>query len=291
MAIQDRLVQDINRWLHITSEEKGPLRKVELIHISREANTGRGVVEWPIKEEKKDIDVPTLVAQILETAQADANGWGDVQQYVIAGYFKDDNRDGGRSVVFAITGERSLQGPGERGLMPTEPMTEKGLAAVATRHSEALHRMLCSGFAGMIENQGRTIEKLSNLVDHLMERHVQIVTQSEELLDRKAERDVMNLRENVKARNLERIMDTVVPILPTIVNKVVGFRILPENVAPELEQVRLLLGSLNQEQLGKIAEALEPTQSIAFLDFYERMRMQPGGSSSKPKELPAIPKA
>lgn len=272
--ISDRICQFINRWLFETSIEKGPLRKVGLMHISKESNTGREVTDWPIKsDDPSALQVPTFVAQILELAQEDANGWGGVQQYVVCGYFGSDAADGGRTIVFPVASERrDPDMPGERGLMPTEPANERGGFSQMLRFNEALHKITLGAMGSMIESLTRQNMAKDHLIEKMGEKHIQNIVQVEQLLDNKAERDIELSKQQLKNRSMDMLTTSVMPLLPSLVNRFLGVNIFQDQSNPGMEQMRQFLGSLREEQITKFVETLDPPQALAVMHMYEQAR-------------------
>lgn len=274
--ISERITQFINRWLFETSIEKGPLRKVGLLHISKESNTGREVTDWPIKsEDPSALDVPTFVAQILELAQEDANGWGGVQQYVVCGYFGSDASDGGRTIVFPMASERrDPDRPGEHGLMPTEPANERGGFGQMLRFNEALHKITLGAMSGMIESLARQNVAKDAVIERMSAKHLENVVQVETLLDNKAERDIEISKQQIKMRSMDMLTTSVMPLLPSLVNRVMGVNIFNDTNNLGMEQMRQFLGSLREEQIVKMTEAVDPPQALVIMHMYEQAREQ-----------------
>lgn len=244
MAKQVDTFADFYRWMQGTFS-KGVPYKLVAQHQSPEA---MGPVDsW---DDFQRMSPAEVADQIIERCEDDAKIFRGVQTYVVFCFRKERSDPSGR-FAFRIMGREGQDGiEGE-----SEPPTEKGHAGQMMRHNEALMRLMLKTMTDMIGQNQRAMERTQSMNEQFANKHFEVLTLVEQLVDRKAEREVKIEKEKNSEAFRKSLMSKVDLILPTV-----GSKLLPENKGIQDAAIASFLDSLSDEQTDKLMRALRPEQ-------------------------------
>lgn len=225
------------------------------------SNVIRNIELTPQQYGYDEAKVSEMVAEMLSTAQEDADGHMGVSTYCIKA-FKGVTL-GERSPFFRL---RSQDYEDNEALGETESATKDGLLAQFMRHLEAKERSSVQKDEIMANQSAAIIARQSEQIKHYEDKHFETVLRLEELLSEKHQRELDSLREMGKEKRLDEALKTFKPLVPVLMAK---FKGTPAEAKPGLymESLKEILKQVNPEDMGKIAEILGP-KSLALATMY-----------------------
>ena len=125
----------------------------------------------------------------------------------------------------------------------------------------------------------RTISRQNEHIEKLLADRRETFEITEDLKSQKHERELMSLETENREKRYADMFEKASLLLPAVVNRVSGKKLLPETVSPMQDMLKGLAESLTPEQLTKIMPTLKPEQQIALLEFIE-------ASQGDTKQLP-----
>jgi hypothetical protein len=227
-------------------------------HIAN-GKLGNEIFRVDVPQAADETWIASAFADIETHVEMDAGGLGGVQQYCALAYReKSADRSTGR-FTFRVSVEDDL----DDNLVNSEPATKGGIVAQAMRHTEVMMRSTTVAIGQVIANQARTIERLAGENDHLLTNQSRVYELLEDLSQRKHERDLENKREEFKQQVSGEIVEKVNMLLPAIVNKLAG-RKLMAGADPAQEGIKQWLTSLNEQQMSAIMSTLSIEQKASL---------------------------
>lgn len=202
-----------------------------------------------------------IVAELMVTAQEDADGHSGVSTYCIkalAGVTL-----GERSPHFKL---RSQDADDSEALGDTEPATKDGHLAQLMRHNEVLMRMNVQQSEVMSNQASNVIARLTERLNHYEDKHLETIIQLEEMANLRDERETVKMKELGKEKRLDEALKTFKPLVPVVIAKLRG---IPAEAKTELhfEALKEVLKNVKPDQMQQIAEILGP-QSLALATIY-----------------------
>lgn len=264
--MQDR--KKLNQWLRKTlfnSRDGERTRKLVIRHITSAGKVGTEVASFDIETKSltEDSYLETITLEIESACYDDAEGVGGVQKYTIVPLYGEKLEAAGRYVLRV-----SASGDDSEGEIDSEPATKQGLVTQLMRHNEALMRTSIMATGNIISQQNRVISRQADHIENMMAKHFDTTVELEGLMSQRHERDLEAKKAKFKMEQQKEIFDKVSLLLPTVVNKITGKKLLQEKVTPKDMQLRELLGSLTPAQQQAIGQILRPEQMIALGDLY-----------------------
>jgi len=254
-------------WLRLqmqSMDTDAPCVRMVLKHALATGNTGQ-VAKYSISP---STDPDGLCQEVEDAGTTDAEGLGGLQLYALCAYFKGNEDEVGGRFTFRVFIDKKDED--EVGL--TESPDAKGLVQQMMRHTEAMMRSSTIANAEtakillqMNTRQAETIEKLS-------EKHLDFLETIEEVIGAKDERDLKRLEIVARSRRDEQIMEKLSVLLPAVVNRLGGKKLLPENLSPSEMMVGGLLGGLDVEQMTKLQAILKPEQLMIVMELYDHFK-------------------
>lgn len=262
--------QKLVKWLEETGKDitgAGPFVRLELLKAV-DGSPPQLMQTIPFSEEAgANPDISAM--QIWELAEQEvATLYGVHHRFIILA-FRNDTDEYERRFPFKITKNRTTdnQLDGE-----SVPPTETGFTAQMLRHDSETHRlnMLLSG--AHAERSESTIARLSNDLDRLQERHMKVLLLQEELLDRKAQRDLNFSVELQKAKRSDELKGMVLGFAPLLFAKLSGGRMINQTPIATFARdmaVGKILKNLSPEEVGKVMNGLKSENKVAFWELYQ----------------------
>jgi len=252
------------RWLRaevFKTHRQGKIKTITLHHVIGE-KLGHEILSLEIPPTFDESWLSEVILEIEQTTQGDADELGGMQRYCLLVY-RNSERSSGR-FPFRVAGhEESAEE------MLSEPATAQGLLSQLMRHNEINSKTALQAVAQVLTMQHRTIEEQGSQLRHHVSQQIEMVRLIEELHSAKHERELSMRKAESQERFANDAMDKAMLLLPSIVNKLAGQKLLPERSTPEVETLRAFLSSLKQEQWNHIMSGLSKEQQIALGSFLD----------------------
>jgi hypothetical protein len=150
-----------------------------------------------------------------------------------------------------------------------EAATDRGERFQQMRHNEAILRLALAHAEAQAEQSRRVIDAQREEIDQLYKDRREQMKVYEELLSARHERDMEIKQMEAEDRRMARAGDMLAPMVPLLMNKAMGAKLLPENVAPQFEVLRNAVAGISREQFYKMLEILEPPQRVVFIELFK----------------------
>ncbi len=253
----------VEKWLRreMTSDETFDKVVIRQVLGGNKLGTVIGDVEV---NPSSDNDYNVLADEIIGVCELDVEGFGNLQSYVLVPQANGKPRNRGRLVLRVAPGENV-----DSENLDSEPANRQGLTAQLMRHLEGTNKTMALGMGQTLTIQARMLDTQAQLIDHLMSKHVELVTTVEDALSMKHEREMQLEGEKIKQERQREIVQKLDLILPVAINRLAGKNVIPMKNGPQKMLLNSVLGSLTQEQMSKLVEVLKPEQTQALLELYQ----------------------
>ena len=152
----------------------------------------------------------------------------------------------------------NLNDPDTSTFLPEEGVHAKGLLAQTRRHLEGMWKLT----AGSINETMRALREQNIALQEdnrkLHEMQLENYRLQQELLDRKQERQIQAMKAAAAQRLKEQMLENLLPFVPIIINKIQGSRVLPETVHPDVEQFKVFLSTIKEEEFPQLMSLFGP---------------------------------
>lgn len=255
------------RFLKKALSSPHSLKRVDLVLVG--ARGSASTVETVDVKDPRDFGseerLEELIASLAETAQSDANGWGTPSKYCLRARFHDDEAQP-RSTVVNVHPDGDDD---EQGYEAGEPANATGLVAQAHRHTEAFARQLVAQTNAFTQFATESMARMAETISRAEREKLHTFEMIEELHTRKHERELEIHREERKDKALERVVNSVVPLLPIAGGKMLLGPKAPTQVknSPQMAALREFGKSLSVDELAKAQEVFGPEKVAALLEI------------------------
>lgn len=269
----------LGNWLwkltlnHIESEGELP-RQIELKRVTLDG----GAITLSTRRKLKSLDeIATkekcfdFVADFLLAAVDDASMFDTPQRYHLNATFQSE--EDLLSPGVRIKGEQRSE-DFEGG----EPPNMRGAFAQVMRHNEVLQRQV----SVVIESMRQSIIAKDQTIAKLEERRWQVWEELEEARTMRHERDIEMQKERSKEERKERMLNTVMPMVPVVANKLMGKRALPEEKHPMVEMIKEAFAQMTPDEIQRVAAVLPVEKQIVLFSLFEKVLTE-----EKPDENPS----
>jgi len=253
----------MENWIRrqlFTITDEGPCLRFVLKHITSGKKASE-VLSLPVPEQAGSDFVTELINELEATAVSDAGGVGGVQSYIIQSFFTKSKTRPGARFTFRVQGENEEDIDGE---FSSEPPTLRGQLSQTQRHLEAVMRTSTMNTGHVMAMMQRTINRLADQNEALADDKLKTLEVLESLHSQKHERDLETRKAAHREELVEKGFDKLGLLMPVVVNKLTGRKMLPETASSKEMMISAFLESLSPEQLDKISSTLEPEQMAAF---------------------------
>lgn len=261
----------------------GRCTRLEIKHLSAGNRMGNLVanVECPATSDLDDVAIDAIVNDVENLVHVDAGTLGGMQKYVVVPRYKDGTSVG----RFAIRVQMDDPDADEEGL-DSEPPTKTGIVTQFMRHNEAMMRTTIMGVNQIIAMQQRTIARQAEQLEKHQDSQFQLVELIETLHSQKHERELATKQAEFKHDTIRDISEKVNILLPVVVNKMAGRKVLPEKVTPSEALLNSVLESLTPAQFAELQGILKPEQLIALADMFDvyNRRKEASGNGNAVKQ-------
>jgi hypothetical protein len=277
----------LTKWLQETGADvtpEGPIVLIKLFHAID--GDPEGVLLQSINVAEGSLESVEFAQAVWELAEREAaTVMGTNQRFVILAY-RPDQEEYDRRFPFLIRGRSAGVGPmgGD-----TVPPNEVGLTAQMLRHDAENHRLIVLHSSGMAERQENELQRKSQYIEQLENRHLKTLMLQEDLLDRKSERELRHGIEQHKAKRLDQAMGMVMNFFPLFLAHIAGGKNIPgSQIATTARDMAVgsFLKNLSQEEGMKLFHSLSPENQVLFMEFYKSYRAENEVSeAAKPEVL------
>ena len=265
---------DLIKWVRrsigdVTSQ--GPFALFVLFHVVHDGApsvAGNKIQTWPLDANEPD----ELAQEIWTEAEREANqlSAGSRQRFVILGYRLDPQgevaQEHDTQFSFSIYG----RGKANAFDQDTEPATEMGVRAQSMRQNENLHRLLIGYSESTTGRAIQDAERERALRLKAEDKLFEVQQLREELLDRKADRELRQATELMKVKQLGDIMQAVMALLPLVIAKLAGGN-MAGSTARDMA-IGKILKSLDEKQLVGVMQSLPGEMRLPLLEIYKSYR-------------------
>ncbi len=284
----ENVLKWVERTLYSVDDDKGPCCKLTLRHVQAGGNSSKDGDVWSVKIEHNDecVTLPEedcleLVHDIEEAASCDADGLGGVQRYKLLAYFVRESVP--RRFTFRMKGAGDEV---EDDDALSEPATKQGHMAQMMRHNEAIMRISVSSQAKVSAIMQKTVASQQDQIDKLLKDRRAGFEMMEDLRSKHHERELATLEFEHSADMKEKALEKGSMLIPAIVNRLSGRKILPESATPAEQMMLSLAESLSAEQIEKLLMTMSADQQVTFCELLEATRKEEKTEVSNNRRLP-----
>lgn len=233
--------------------------------------------------------IESLSNTFFETACEDADGHNHISAYCLFALLGPDRKPGQQSGTLRI--KPNSQSKDSPVVGETEPATPEGLQAQLMRHNEALMRTTLGTFEVSMVSMQKTIERQSNVIERLETKRYEVAEMREDALNQKHERELESKKLLADEERKEKIVSSLVPLLPAALNRIMAGKnkeqLVPAEHAPLYQSLKAVIEEIPQERLLEIIKIAGP-QGPALLEILAQIeRANESGESGDENEAAA----
>lgn len=226
-----------------------------LISVSATGGESLPLHEYELKSQYgySDEEVKNIVAELMNTAQDDANGNSTPSQYCI------------KAMRGKLRGERGpkfrLRSDSESGddetLGGSEPATIAGVTGQLMRHLEVDRRTSALKDEMYLRALTQTMNSQAQRIQHYEDKHLETILRLEEMANEKEAREIARLQSISREKRLDEALKTFKPLVPVAIAKLKG---VPADAKAglQLAAITQVIKDLKPEQIEKLLEVLGP---------------------------------
>lgn len=241
-----------------------------VVRHSPSGTKGNIVIEKKIVDRVTVDDIGGIVTELLDVIESDANGMGGLQRYVIEAMREGREAPSGRFSCRISGHDESVDDDSD--VVDTEAPTKNGLVAQQMRHNEALVKTLAQTLGTTSGIMQRTIAQQAEHIERLQEQRFKSFEILESALSEHHRRDMEMLQMSSTEERKDKAVEKALMLLPAVVNRIGGKKLLPEHSSPRDIMLKDLISSLEGDQFERIAGALKPEQQIAFIELLKAFK-------------------
>lgn len=261
------------------SEEYGRVKRFNIKHVLKDNKLGGDVGSVIVPSDVTTDGISELAQEIEDKCLADSEGIGEAQRYQVSPLYSNVSAPNARFIIrIENTSSEAL----------AIPTNSEDVQAHLMRHNENIMR-LNVGMPGtmmqqaqrLITRQQDHIETLTEKIYQQMDDRLKIYAMMEEMLSRRLEREHEAEIQKSKLETINEVGGKVIALLPAIVNRIGGKKILPETTTPEGMAIRDFMKTVTKEQMGVLMNTLTPNQSMTILALYQQFQQEEEVSKAK----------
>lgn len=209
-------------------------------------------------------ELEAFVDEIMSIMENDAEGCG-YQRYVVESYRVDDEEPDSRLPVNVHGSQANDEGDS----LDHEGPSAKGIVAQAMRHNESHYKTTLGAFQFMMQSLQRQLELSMQQTERLMEKSYKDMETREKAESLQHERELQAMVASAEMDRKDKLVEKVTNLLPAVVNRLGGKKLLPEPKTPQGEMLKGLVHSLRPEQFNGIAANLDQDQMILLMQLIQ----------------------
>jgi len=247
--------------------------KLSQITLKHQLSKNGQIKSWPFS--KRDTDVDDLQVQILELAQEHASGIGGMQKYVVGAVYPS----GVQTLTIRVFGgdddDDASGSSSDKSSIPA-------VVAALIRYNETLTRCLIETTTSTNQVLAKTVQEQQAQIAQQNNERVEAIVLQEQMLSMQADRELAAMMAKAKNENQQKLLQNLLMLAPSVVNRIAGREVLPEQVSPALQAIKGVFTSLTEEQMSKLTDILTPAQTITVLDLYQKFLENPNAPDGAP---------
>jgi hypothetical protein len=261
----------LERWLRqqFFGDHEETLERFVVRH-SPSGTKGSIVLEKKIVDRVTEDDLNGIVTELLDVVESDASGMGGLQRYAIDAMREGRETPSGRFTCRVTGHDDSVDDDND--VVDTEAPTKHGLISQQMRHNEALVKTLAQILGSTANSMQRTIAQQAEHIERLQEQRFKSFDVIESALSEQHRREMEMLQLSSGEDRKDKAVEKALTLLPAIVNRVSGRKLLPEASSPRDIMLKDLIASLEGDQFEKIATSLKPEQQILFIELLKAFK-------------------
>lgn len=242
--------------------EEGSVARIELFH----AADGDGAERLCQTQLEDDVDAEDLSTELWEAAENDARTRtsGMPQRYVAASYV-GESHEVISQYPFILGGTAQAK---HLTFGDTHPPTEKGERALVMGAVNRANSLMFEMAQSLADRSSQDLVRERNLRIKLEEKHFDLIQMTEDLLDRKHERELASAREAASQRRHEEIMSLIMKVAPLALNAIAGKAVLGGKEMARDMTVFGVLKDLSQEEVLGVLGSLSEEHREKFMQLY-----------------------
>ena len=248
-------------------EDFGKCVRFVLRHLTSGTKAGSEVLTIDTKDPDDD-KLTDWRIELEAAATQDASGIGGLQSYVVQSFFEHSKTHVARFTFRVDAGNEDEEGD----VNTTEGPTATGLTAQLMRHNEALVRTSILGTQQVVQTLQRTVTRQSEMLEKLFDEKIENLSSIEDLLSKKHERELTTKKQERDDEMRAQLLDSAKLLLPVVVNKLSGKKLLPEPQSEKEAMLAALISQLQPEQFDGILKILTPAQQLAMVELISSMQ-------------------
>ena len=243
------------------------------------------VESWPITK-GVTIDVLTNTIRGVATREARGGGSGRFAKFGVFIFHNEAREHHAARYTFQLP--RPAIEDGNSDFTDVEPPTQRGFLAQVMRHKEEEHRQSSGDMQYAASILREENESLRARVQHLEAERVDMIVKVEAALTQKEEREIMRQEAEARQIRMKQILDLVMMLGPTIVNRIAGKMLIPERVDTRVEMLRSFMASLNEHQYEMMSKIFTKEQMIVVLEMYQQFMSEEKEKEEKDRKAAGI---
>lgn len=288
MANDKRLLEWVKQHAFGTRDE-GTFVKVSIRPVSATKKVGDEIhlLQVPKKGERGNEWEATFVSEIMRVLDDEASQLGGMQHFACYAVYVDDANGEAQAIGRCIVSVQGDSGHEDDDGILSEPANLTGVAGQLMRHLEAQNRIFMGAVTAMVETTRRQSERTAAINEKLIESRFDLLETQAEMLDNKAARDIEIRKADVQAKGIEEGIGFLRAVGPVVVNKMLGTKLLPEQMGGVQQIAKSFFHSLTAEQMQAITGAMTREQLVQFFSLAETLtdagdKAPPNGEQQKP---------
>lgn len=262
-----RMTQWLRKQLFGRDEDERCVRLV-IRHADVSGKVGSEIDSVTIDPKVTDNDVDGIAIEIQNACLADADGTREAMQRYMVYSFNAEKRQVARIPINYQSESDFEEGSESR----TEPASKSGLVSQAMRHVEAIMKLNVGSTTHTISMLNRTIKDQQDQILSMQGKHMEYIALVENLSSLKHERDLAARQADAKLEAMKEVGAKVAMLLPSIVNRISGKKMLPETTTPIEVMLEELMDGMSADQLGALQGILKPEQQIVIFEFIQKVK-------------------
>lgn len=254
----------MERWFRqrIWVSGEGQLARLVLLH-SNAGTKGSIVVARDFSHPIDPGDIGHIVDDFYQAMEDDCNGMGGVQRYIVAAY------DTEKGVISRLP--IRIEGRDEEidAVNDAEPPTKSGIMAMQMRHNEQVMQKYNAGIGEAFKYVSGVCNRLSDANEMMMKKLHANFELIEEMSQERHVREMEMMEVQSKEDRQRTLFNKGMMLLPAVANKLVGKKILPEDLDPLQLQLKEFADSLTPGQFTNLQTLLGPEQQISLITLLQ----------------------
>lgn len=274
---------EFREWLvEMFKQRDLPPKSIAVRHTLDGGEKGQEIQSVPVTKEQKIDDYVRWAARVIDR---EAKAFGGLQRFGVFIYHTDSEHHTGRYGVTVLADPIE----DENGdFANSEPANQKGFLAQAMRHVEVRHQQSHNvevHASGVLERQ---INTANARIEYLEKERTEMIKRYEEAESLKHEREMRQKEFEAKEVRMKQVMDLLMMLGPTIVNRMAGKKLLPEKTDPRVEMLRSFMASLDDKQIEQLQTVFRKEQFIVLADVWNQFAAEEAAELAKSRQAAGV---